>query len=219
MKNKFPVVEIFDSIEGEGKRTGYMSTFIRFAGCNLRCSYCDTAYALSETDAAAWYGADDLLGKVREKPWSRVTLTGGEPLLQDVQELAEAMCRLGYEVNVETNGAVPLLNRRPPSLFYTMDWKSPSSGMRAFMREENLPFLGEDDVLKFVVSSVGDLEDMAAAIRELPAQKRPLLYVSPVWGAIRPDEIVGFIKERGLDQVCLQVQLHKIIYDPEARGV
>ena len=93
MKYKFPVVEIFDSIEGEGKRTGYLSTFIRFAGCNLRCSYCDTAYALSADDAAAEYTADELAQIVQAKPWSRVTLTGGEPMLQPLQELTERLCR------------------------------------------------------------------------------------------------------------------------------
>ena len=117
MKYKFPVVEIFDSIEGEGKRTGYMSTFIRFAGCNLRCSYCDTAYALSADDVAAEYTADELAQIVLDKPWSRATLTGGEPMLQPLQELTERLCRGGCEVNIETNGAVLLPSHRPEGLF------------------------------------------------------------------------------------------------------
>ena len=168
MKYKFPVVEIFDSIEGEGKRTGYMSTFIRFAGCNLRCSYCDTAYALSADDAAAEYTAD---------------------------ELAQIV-------------------------FYTMDWKSPSSGMSEAMKLENLQErLTPADVVKFVVATKDDLDDMAYTISHLLPAARPLLYVSPVWGEIEAAALVDFVKEKGLDDVCVQVQLHKIIYDPEARGV
>lgn len=219
MKYKFPVVEIFDSIEGEGKRTGYMSTFIRFAGCNLRCSYCDTAYALSAEDAAAEYTADELVQRVASRPWSRVTLTGGEPMLQPVGELTAALCARGYEINIETNGAVLLPESRPEGLFYTMDWKSPSSGMSGAMKPENLQRLSADDVVKFVVGTQEDLEDMGYVISRLPASSRPLLYVSPVWGEIEAAELVEFIKAQGLNDVCVQVQLHKIIYDPEARGV
>ena len=220
MKYKFPVVEIFDSIEGEGKRTGYMSTFIRFAGCNLRCSYCDTAYALSADDAAAEYTADELVRLVQAKPWSRVTLTGGEPMLQPLQELTERLCCGGCEVNIETNGAVLLPKERPAGLFYTMDWKSPSSGMREAMKPENLQErLTPADVVKFVVATKDDLDDMAYTISHLLPAARPLLYVSPVWGEIEAAALVDFVKEKGLDDVCVQVQLHKIIYDPEARGV
>ena len=81
MKNKFPVAEIFDSIEGEGKRTGYMAVFVRFAGCNIRCTYCDTAYALKESDAEEFLTKEELLGRIRSYPWKRITFTGGEPLL------------------------------------------------------------------------------------------------------------------------------------------
>lgn len=220
MKYKFPVVEIFDSIEGEGKRTGYLSTFIRFAGCNLRCSYCDTAYALSADDAAAEYTADELAQLVLSKPWSRATLTGGEPMLQPLQELTERLCRGGCEVNIETNGAVLLPKERPAGLFYTMDWKSPSSGMSKAMKLENLQErLKPADVVKFVVATKDDLDDMAYTISHLLPAARPLLYVSPVWGEIEAAALVDFVKEKGLDDVCVQVQLHKIIYDPEARGV
>lgn len=220
MKYKFPVVEIFDSIEGEGKRTGYMSTFIRFAGCNLRCSYCDTAYALSADDAAAEYTEDELVQLVLDKPWSRVTLTGGEPMLQPLQELVKRLCGNGCEVNIETNGAVLLPSSRPDGLFYTMDWKSPSSGMSSAMKVENLRNrLTADDVVKFVVGTPEDLDDMAYTISHRLPTPRPLLYVSPVWGEIEPAALVDFVRERGLDDVCVQVQLHKIIYDPEARGV
>lgn len=219
MKYKFPVVEVFDSIEGEGKRTGYMSTFIRFTGCNLRCSYCDTAYALSESDAVASYTEDELVQFVASKPWNRVTLTGGEPMLQPLGPLTERLCAQGYEINVETNGAVLLPEQRPHGLFYTMDWKSPSSGMHAAMKAENMQRLTPEDVVKFVVGTPEDLQDMKDAISHLLPSARPLLYVSPVWGKIEPAALVEYVKAWELNDVCVQVQLHKIIYDPEARGV
>ena len=98
MRHKFPVVEIFDSIDGEGKRTGYMAIFIRFAGCNLRCTYCDTSYALCSSDASIFLTKEELLTKIASYPWKRITFTGGEPLLQPLQELCEELDRAGYEM-------------------------------------------------------------------------------------------------------------------------
>ena len=86
---EFPIVEIFDSVEGEGKRTGYMAVFVRFAGCNLRCSYCDTGYALNREDAVETLDRAQLLERIRRYPWKKITLTGGEPLLQPL----DGLCR------------------------------------------------------------------------------------------------------------------------------
>ncbi len=213
----FPVVELFDSIEGEGKRTGAMAVFVRFAGCNLRCSYCDTGYALEPADAREHLTEEELMGRIRRYPWKKVTLTGGEPLLQPLDSLCRTLSREGYEVNIETNGAVPLLEERPRGLFYTMDVKSPSSGMRGRMRMENLTRLTGEDVVKFVVGSREDLEDMDRVLREYTLRSQ--VYVSPVYGAIEPRELVEFVREHKLAQVRVQVQLHKIIWDPEMRGV
>lgn len=105
---RFPVVEIFDSIDGEGKRTGYMATFVRFAGCNLRCSYCDTAYAWDASQAKEWLSEDNLFQQITAYPWKRVTLTGGEPMLQPIETLCRRLGDAGYEVNIETNGAAAL---------------------------------------------------------------------------------------------------------------
>lgn len=97
---RFPVVEIFDSIDGEGKRTGYMATFVRFAGCNLRCSYCDTAYAWDASQAKEWLSEDNLFQQITAYPWKRVTLTGGEPMLQPIETLCRRLGDAGYEVNI-----------------------------------------------------------------------------------------------------------------------
>lgn len=95
MKTEFPLVEIFDSVEGEGKRTGYMAVFVRFAGCNLRCSYCDTAYSWNVKDAAEVLNLAELLDRIHSYPWKKVTLTGGEPLLQLWRSFAASSARKG----------------------------------------------------------------------------------------------------------------------------
>ena len=217
MKTEFPLVEIFDSVEGEGKRTGYMAVFVRFAGCNLRCSYCDTAYSWNVKDAAEVLNLAELLDRIHSYPWKKVTLTGGEPLLQPLEELCGILSQEGYEVNIETNGSVPLLQKRPAGLFYTMDVKSPSSGAREKMLMGNLSQLNADDVVKFVVGSQEDLADMVKVLEQYPFTAK--VYLSPVYGEIEPKELVEFVREHKLANVCVQVQLHKVIWDPAMRGV
>lgn len=220
-ENKFYVTEIYDSIEGEGKRTGRMATFVRLAGCNLRCTYCDTKYSLERKDAAEVLTAGELVGRILKFPWKLVTFTGGEPMLHDLKAVIEFLCSKGYEVNIETNGAIPLdkywkPEKRPYRMFFTMDWKSISSGMNKEMLKENLRLLRSVDVIKFVVGSKEDLDDMKKVIKGIIL---PKVYVSPIWGAIKPAKIVSYIKENKLSQCTVQVQLHKIIWDPMKRGV
>ena len=222
MKNKFHVSEVFDSIEGEGKRTGYMSIFVRLTGCNLRCSYCDTKYAQIMGQEDTEMTEEELVEKIKSYPWKKVTLTGGEPLLHNVDSLVSTLSKENYEVNIETNGAVPLLETRYNNVFYTMDWKCPSSGENGRMLYDNLRKLDRKDVLKFVVGNKDDLDEM----RKIAENKdyaywwvRPLIYVSPVFGEIEPVEIVEYLKEHKLRGVCMQVQLHKIIWSPDKRGV
>ena len=214
---QYPVVEIFDSIEGEGKRTGYMAVFVRFAGCNLRCSYCDTLYALELSDAVEYLTLEQLVQRIHQYPWKRVTLTGGEPMLQDLEPLCRQLGLEGYEVNVETNGAVDLFPERPWNLFYTMDVKSPSSGQRTKMHMENLERLTAQDVIKFVVGTEEDLLDMLQVVQAYQGPAR--LYLSPVFGQMEPARLVEFVREHALKNVCVQVQLHKVIWDPDRRGV
>jgi 7-carboxy-7-deazaguanine synthase len=213
----FPVVELFDSIDGEGKRTGYMAIFVRFAGCNLRCSYCDTAYAWTAADAREQLTEEELLARIHAYPWKRITLTGGEPMLQPIEHLCRVLGSEGYDINIETNGAVPLFDVRPQGLFYTMDIKSPSSGEREKMHMENLKKLNADDVVKFVVGTEADLLDMEKILKAYPIPAQ--IYVSPVFGKIKPAQLVEFVRKHGLADVCVQVQLHKVIWDPERRGV
>ena len=161
MKNDklFSVNEIFGSIDGEGVRTGYLTTFIRLNGCNLRCSYCDTGYALKVQEPNM--SLDEIMEKVHEIGFNRITLTGGEPLIHpNVKLLVENLAFGGYEVNIETNGAVALPEfTELPGVFVTMDWKCPSSGENKSMVKSNLAKLTMLDVLKFVVGTQEDLEE------------------------------------------------------------
>ncbi|MGV8907325.1 MAG: radical SAM protein [Acetobacterium sp.] len=212
------VIEIFDSIEGEGKRMGQLATFIRLAGCNLRCSYCDTTYSYDEEDAVEMTVAE-IVSRVR---YLTVTVTGGEPLIhKDITELITALCLKGCHVNIETNGSVYLgaavfLN---PALdiFMTMDYKCPSSNMEKHMELLNLPELRPIDVLKFVVGSTEDLDRMREVIRTIPINAQ--IYISAVFGKIELDTIVEYMKTFNLTDIKLQIQMHKIVYPESMRGV
>lgn len=212
------VNEIFSSIEGEGIRTGYPVTFIRLYGCNIHCPYCDTRYAC-EGGEFTKMSVDEIVDKVKEFGFSKVTITGGEPLVhKNIDNLIVTLTYLGYEVNIETNGTVyvgPYTDLN--NVILTVDYKSISSGMNKRMDLANLTSLRKQDVLKFVVGTMEDLEDMKNVISIF----NPVcsIFVSPVFGQITPKEIVEFIKENKLEQCRVQVQLHKIIWDPKERGV
>ena len=213
----FSVNEIFSSIDGEGIRTGYLTTFIRLNGCNLKCSYCDTKYA--QKPEKPNYSIDEILAKVKEIGNQRITLTGGEPLIHNqVKLLVENLSFLGYEVNIETNGAVPLPDSfcKLPGVIITMDWKCPSSGCNKAMNKGNLQKLTCIDVLKFVV---GTEEDLQEALRIYKMGLPCYFYLSPVFGEMEPKRIVEFMKENNMQFATVQVQLHKIIWDPNERGV
>jgi 7-carboxy-7-deazaguanine synthase len=217
------VAETFLSINGEGTRAGQLAFFIRFTGCNLRCSYCDTAWANAPDAPHQVLTEQQLCALVRDSGSRNVTITGGEPLLQsDVKTFLSLLCQdSSLFVEIETNGAVPLMpfcdipNR--PS--FTMDYKLPSSNMEKCMVLENLPLLTQRDTLKFVCGSQEDLERAAEIIEEYQLQGRTHIYLSPVYGKISPADMVEFMKARRLNDVNLQLQLHKFIWDPEKRGV
>lgn len=221
------VSEIFLSIEGEGIRTGAPAVFVRLFGCNLRCAYCDSLYAIQGSDFAEMT-PEEIFEKVQSFRTKYVTLTGGEPLIHtDVQTLLKLLDDAGFEVNIETNGTRP----RPvgyKNVFCTMDWKIPSSGMRKQENLQNLFTLEARDVLKFVVGTPEDLKDAAHIVetleREFAKEKRPLpvFYVSPIFGTMPYAEMVNWILANEVlrrNSARFQVQLHKIIWDPSARGV
>jgi 7-carboxy-7-deazaguanine synthase len=150
-----------------------------------------------------------------------VTLTGGEPLLQEgIEELIVALTRLGLRVEIETNGSVPIepfMKKCRP--VFTVDYKLPSSGMEEFMCRNNFRLLNCHDTVKFVSGSMEDLERAAEIIEQYRLTERCHVYISPVFGEIEPADIVEFMEERNMNGVRLQLQLHKFIWEPTRRGV
>jgi len=212
------VNEIFKSIEGEGIRTGYPVTFIRLYGCNLDCSYCDTSYSCEGKDYTEMQIPSIVKG-VEKLGVKRITLTGGEPLIhKNVEGLVDELLNEGFEVNIETNGSVDIYPYiKKPNVIITMDYKSISSGENSKMNPANFRYLREQDVLKFVVGSKEDLADMKRIIETYSPSCN--IFVSPIFNQIETSEIVEFIKDNKLNEVRVQVQLHKIIWEPSKRGV
>lgn len=209
---KLPVCEIFDSIEGEGKRAGELATFIRLVGCNLRCRYCDTDYAFT---GGTLMTIPEIMQKVH---YRKVTITGGEPLIHDIHPLLAVL--KDYEVNIETNGSQPIESYfKYPNVFFTVDFKTYSSGMTKSMEIRNFKRLRKNDVLKFVVGSVIDLMQSYEMYLRYPNLKDKRIYLSPVYGEIEPKQIVKFMQDNKLTKWRIQLQLHKFIWDPQMKGV
>jgi 7-carboxy-7-deazaguanine synthase len=216
-KPKFKVVEKFISIDGEGPRAGLISVFIRFAGCNLRCSYCDTNYAQEFTCTHELMSAEELRAYLDSTGFKRVTFTGGEPLLQaGLPSFMEHLVEDGYDVSIETNGSVRLddVDERVKII---LDYKTSASGEEDKMLLSQWYYLSENDALKFVVGSIADMNKA----KELLEQHNPAaqVFFSPVFGQIDPKDIVAFIIANKLENVRVQVQLHKIIWPVDMRGV
>lgn len=212
------VVEIFKSIDGEGIRAGFPVTFIRLAGCNLNCSYCDSRYACDWKDEdVTEMTPEEIFTKVFKMGNKRITLTGGEPLIhEDVDTLIELLRNNGFEINIETNGSVDIDKYIGYSrILLTMDFKCPSSGMTDRMLLSNLDKLRKKDVLKFVVGSKEDLDCCRDMIKYTSAQ----VFISPVFGKIEPREIVEYMIEHDMQDCRIQLQLHKFIWSPDKRGV
>ena len=220
---KYKVVEMFVSINGEGTKCGQLAMFVRFQGCNLKCAYCDTAWANEADVPFSWMSADEIYNEIKKSGVRNVTLTGGEPLLREgMEELIEVLLKdQDLEIEVETNGSVSIepwanIGER---LSFTMDYKLPDSGMETKMCLANFQYLQAKDTVKFVAGSIDDLKKAQKVIERHQLQGRCHVYLSPVFGKIEPVQIVEFMKEKQLNQVNLQLQLHKMIWDPNERGV
>lgn len=213
------VSEVFHSIQGEGTRAGMPCTFVRLHGCGLRCTWCDTPYALDHRTGGTWMSFDEILVQVQSHPTPFVELTGGEPLEQpEVYPFMEQLLDLGYVVAVETGGHVDI-SRCDPRVIRIMDLKTPSSDMSQRNRLENIVHLCERDEVKFVCATMEDYEWSRERIREYDLSARVgAVLISPVFGAIEPIALVERILADGLD-VRFQLQMHKFIWHPAARGV
>ena len=219
----YKVVETFISINGEGQHAGELALFIRFAGCNLNCNYCDTRWANQPDVVYQEMTETEIKALVADSGVRNVTLTGGEPLLQPgMYQLLEIVGSLpDIRIEIETNGSVDIgpymtLIRRPA---FTLDYKLPGSGMEAGMNTENYRYLTKEDTVKFVISDKADLTRARKIIEQYQLEGRCGIYYSPVFGRIRPAEIVDDMLEHRLNGVHMQLQMHKFIWDPEQRGV
>ncbi len=210
------VTEIFKSIQGESTYAGLPCIFVRFTGCNMRCHWCDTAYAFHGGQEMS---VEEVLAKVRQFGGKLVELTGGEPLLQrEICLLARGLLSEGYRVLVETNGERNV-GQLPREAVKVVDVKCPASGEAGKFCFENLALLDRKDQIKFVVFCE---EDYLYA-RDFIAEHKLHQYVdevilSPVFGHLSPRSLAEWILRDGLD-VRMGLQLHKFIWDPAARGV
>jgi len=215
--------EIYRSIQGESTFAGLPCVFVRLAVCDARCVWCDTPHAFTQGSLAS---IDDVLKRVLECRCPLVEITGGEPLLQE--EVFVLMTRLadrGLTVLLETSGAHDV-GPVDPRVHIIMDLKCPDSGESAGNRWANLDLLKPSGQLKFVIASKADFDWTVQTIRAYDLDRRFTLLLSPVFSlspntnaaAVQPAELAQWLLESGL-QARLQLQLHKFIWDPQARGV
>lgn len=221
--SKYKVVERFVSINGEGRKAGEPAVFIRFAGCNLNCSYCDTRWANDKDVSYEELTENEIYDYIKRTEIKNVTLTGGEPLMVD--DIDKLLLILSLDdsiaVEVETNGSVDIAEFKAltDNISYTLDYKLPGSGMEDSMCISNYNYINKNDTVKFVVSSKQDLSRALEIIYTYALCEKANVYLSPAFGRIEPEEIVDFMLENNMNNVKLQLQLHKFIWDADMRGV
>ena len=220
---KIAISEIFYSLQGEGRLAGKPTIFIRTFGCPLACSYCDSMYANNGTDFIQMT-VPEIMNKVCElaPDCNNICVTGGEPLTQPhILGLLQELAAGHYWVEVETSGSVGI-NKfacgKDSTIHFTVDYKCPSSAMEDKMLPQIFENFRKKDTLKFVVGSEKDLERMLEVIQRYKIAAP--VFISPVFGKIELATIANFIlTHKELQEARLQLQLHKMIFDPMARGV
>jgi len=209
------VNEIFKSIQGESWFAGLPCVFIRLTGCNIRCTYCDTAYAYEEGNELP---VEEILERVASYNCPMVEITGGEPLLQEeTPKLAAALLQKARAILVETNGTLDI-DVLPKGIVRIVDVKCPDSGESGKMLWENMDRLVKTDEVKFVLQSRRDYEWAKAIVADYQLLRRCMVLFSPAFGVLEPRVLAGWILEDNLS-VRLNLQLHKYIWRPEERGV
>ncbi|MCK5594994.1 radical SAM protein [bacterium] len=210
------VNEVFKSIQGEGSFAGKLCSFVRLSGCNLRCSYCDTKYAYEKGNDLS---IEKIVRKVKILGLSLVEITGGEPLLQkETTKLVDTLIEQKHTVLIETNGTISIKNINQHAIII-LDLKCPGSKMSANTMWKNIEYLRKKDEVKFVIGDRKDYDwakDITAEYNLI--QRVNHVHFSPVYGKLVPKELAEWIHHDNLD-VRMQIQIHKYIWGPDARGV
>lgn len=221
--SKFKVVEKFVSINGEARCAGELACFIRFAGCNLNCVYCDTKWANEPKAPFLIMSEEEIYAYIKETGVKNVTLTGGEPLIQDnISRLLKMLSKdETLNIEIETNGAVSLDDYIDigHNITYTMDYKLPGSGMEDKMILSNFKLLRDTDTVKFVISDKNDIEVAKKIIEEYKLTDKVQVYLSSSFGKMQPKDIVEYMINNNMNKVRLQLQMHKYIWEPDRKGV
>jgi 7-carboxy-7-deazaguanine synthase len=202
------ITEIFHSIQGEADAIGWRTVFVRLTGCPLRCVWCDTEYSFYGGD---WRDIDDILAEVASHGAKHVCVTGGEPLAQKrCLILLRKLCDAGYEVSLETSGAIDVSDV-DARVRKVMDLKAPDSGESKRNLWTNLDHLLPHDQVKIVIASRADYEWSRSVVAEHAIDKRCMVLFSPVHGAVEPRALAEWIIEDKLP-VRFQLQLHKLLW-------
>ena len=215
MADKLIINEVFFSLQGESTHAGRRCVFVRLSGCNLRCTWCDTAYAFQEGRERTF---DSLLEEIESYRCDLIEITGGEPLLQkNVQRFMEKLSDAGYEVLLETGGQINIgmVDNRVQRI---MDVKCPSSGESERNHWDNMSLLTDRDQVKFVIGNREDYDWAKQVISRYKLEEKCPLLMSPVFAMMSGRKLAEWILEDNL-KVRFQLQLHKYIWSPDAKGV
>ncbi|MCL4461306.1 MAG: radical SAM protein [Nitrospirae bacterium] len=210
------ITETFRSIQGESLYSGWPCFFIRTTGCPLRCRWCDTAYS--------FYGGEDravdaLVEEAVSSGTFLVEITGGEPFVQpELPELVQKLLDRGKTVLIETSGGFPVPDGLNRDCRLIVDLKPPGSGMDAWMKPEHFSDLGQRDEIKAVVADRGDFDWSVQKLEEWGVWGRVPVTFSPVYGECDPRDLARWVLDSGFP-IRVQVQLHKILFDPLLKGV
>ena len=209
--DRLRLTEIFLSVQGESRSVGWPTVFVRLTGCPLRCSYCDTAYAFH---GGQWWEIDAILAEVARQGVRHVCVTGGEPLAQKrCIVLLQRLCDAGYEVSLETSGAIDIANV-DPRVSRVLDLKTPGSGEQARNLLGNIPLLSSHDQVKFVVCDRADYDWASAMVIEHAIASRCEVLFSPSFDQVAPPDLAEWILADRLP-VRFQMQLHKQLWGEE----
>lgn len=207
--------EVYLSVQGESTHVGKPCVFVRLTGCNLRCTWCDSVFTFT---GGTWRSIDDVVAEAHAYGVHTVEVTGGEPLVQKAAiPLMERLLALGHEVLLETSGSRPI-DDVPDGVHVILDLKPPDSGEVGSNLVSNLPLLDAGDEVKAVIASRGDYEWARDQVLTHHLADRCTVLFSPVWGAVDPKDLIAWILDDRLP-VRFQLQLHKVVWPKDERGV